>query len=612
MILIFLYKCAIIIEIINFFQQEAGLLKQFQFEYQNFGQFKNELIKIKQWESSHIVSKIVFQVYSTSVESSIFIKIFETIDEILPDAVYLGCSSNGNIIDGKLSKSDTIVICTVFEYPSTKVKILQYDMGNPAKTAEKLADEVNKNSWVKAIELLVTMRGKSMTDFCEYMTQIREDVEIFGGGAFTIDMSSNRACVYSKTGGYSEDGVVFMLLGGEDLNIESTFITGWKPLGRNFKVTSADGFILRELDGKPAYDAYYKYLKIKNDENFFYNTLEFPFLYKHNGIDLLRAPVRSFSDGSLEMTSDIEEDVNARIAYGDPWTVLSIVNDRASEIEQFQPEVIHIFSCAGRRTFWGEKEVSKETIPFQQVAPTSGFFTSGEFLRTGKYLDQHNVTLVVASMREGEKIIGKKEPVLKKEDFSGKVSMVNRLATFIEAATEELEDANKRLELAVVTDGLTHLLNRSEITRITREAFKNRDKCNENICLVMLDIDNFKKVNDTCGHKEGDNVIIALSDILRKVSEDNENVYSGRWGGEEFMILFKGYDTDKVADIAENIRKEFAETKYTKSENKTVSIGIIEIEDNEAADNAYVRVDSALYNAKKNGKNRVVVFRKRS
>ena len=142
MILIFLYKCAIIIKIVNFFQQEAGLLKQFQFEYQNFGQFKNELIKIKQWESSHIVSKIVFQVYSTSVESSIFIKIFETIDEILPDAVYLGCSSNGNIIDGKLSKSDTIVICTVFEYPSTKVKILQYDMGNPAKTAEKLADEV--------------------------------------------------------------------------------------------------------------------------------------------------------------------------------------------------------------------------------------------------------------------------------------------------------------------------------------------------------------------------------------------------------------------------------------------------------------------------------------
>ena len=78
------------------------------------------------------------------------------------------------------------------------------------------------------------------------------------------------------------------------------------------------------------------------------------------------------------------------------------------------------------------------------------------------------------------------------------------------------------------------------------------------------------------------------------------------------MILFKGYDTDKVADIAENIRKEFAETKYRKSENKTVSIGIIEIDDNETADNAYVRVDSALYNAKKNGKNRVVVFRKRS
>ena len=580
-------------------------MKQFQFEYKNFGQFKNELIKIKQWESSHIVSKIVLQVYSIELESSIFIEMFAAIDEILPDAIYLGCSSNGNIIDGKISESDIIIICTIFEYPSTKVKILQYDMDNPAKTAEMLAEEVNKNSWVKAVEFLVTMRGKSMTDFCNYMTGIREDVKIFGGGAFAPDINSNTACVYSKEKGYSEDGVVFMLLGGEDLHIDSMYITGWKPLGRNFKVTSADGFILKELDNKPAYDAYYKYLKIKNDENFFYNTLEFPFLYEHNGIDLLRAPVSSNPDGSLEMTSDMEEGVNARIAYGDPWTILDSVNNCVADVGKFQPEVIHIFSCAGRRTFWGADEVSNETFPFQSIAPTSGFFTSGEFLRTGKYLNQHNVTLVIASMREGEKTNKNKETSVRKEKFSGKVSMVNRLATFIEAATEELEEANRKLAIAVVTDGLTQLLNRSEITRIIREAVKNK---NEKLCLVMLDIDNFKSVNDTYGHKEGDNVIIALSDILRNVSEKSENIFSGRWGGEEFMLLFKGFDLDKTADIAENIRKKFAETKFKKSENKTISVGVIEIKDDETADTACIRVDSALYDAKKSGKNKIVIF----
>lgn len=580
-------------------------MKQFQFEYENLKQFKNELIKIKQWQSSHIVSNMLFQVYSVIQRREVFIKMFAVIDEILPEAYYFGCSSNANILDGKMSDSDIVIICTVFEYPSTKVKVLQYDMSNPIETADKLIEEVNKNSWVKAVEFLVTMRGRSMTDFCEHMMGVREDVEIFGGGAFDADINSDCACVYSSAVGYSSDGIVCTLLGGEDFFVDSMYITGWKPLGRVFKVTSADGCILKELDNKSAYEAYYRYLNINNDENFFYNTLEFPFLYKHNGIDLLRAPISSNADGSLTMTSDMEENVIARIAYGDPWTILDSIRSCALKVEKFNPEVIHIFSCAGRRTFWGDEEVSNETVPFQSIAPTSGFFTSGEFLRTGKYLNQHNVTLVIAAMHEGERTFEPKKLVFGKEKFSGKVSMINRLATFIEAATMELEEANRKLALSVVTDGMTALFNRSEMTRLIREAVQNKS---QNLCLVMLDIDNFKSVNDTYGHKEGDNVIVALADILRSVSDENNNVYSGRWGGEEFMLLFENYNLQQVTDIAESIRKKFSETKFTKSENKTVSIGVTEIIDDESADAACIRVDNALYSAKTSGKNKVVVF----
>ena len=85
---------------------------------------------------------------------------------------------------------------------------------------------------------------------------------------------------------------------------------------------------------------------------------------------------------------------------------------------------------------------------------------------------------------------------------------------------------------------MTQLLNRSEITRLIRCAVKQKSKKEINLCLVMLDIDDFKRVNDTCGHKEGDNVIIALSDILRETAKTQENISAGRWGGEEFMLLF--------------------------------------------------------------------------
>lgn len=458
-------------------------MRQFQFEYNNHEQFRKELTKVKQWKSSHITSNVVLQVYSVELEDSIFKEMFKIIDEILPSALYLGCSTNGNILDGKISSSDIIIVCTIFEYPSTKVKLLQYDLNdtNSVEIVDKLIEEVNNNSWVKAIEFLVTMRGRSMTDFCDRMCDVREGVEIFGGGAFAPDINSHKVCIYSNDKGYSV-------------------------------------------------------------------------------------------------------------------------------VRKFQPEVIHIFSCAARKTFWGDEEVSKETFPFQSIAPTSGFFTSGEFLRTGKCLNQHNVTLVIASMREGERLHQQEDFIMQKENFSGKVSMINRLATFIQAATEELEEANRKLALSVVTDGMTKLLNRTEINRIIKEACKYENLKPDSLCLVMLDIDNFKKVNDTYGHKEGDNVIVALSDILRDVSEKYQDVHAGRWGGEEFMLLFKNYSVKQAYDVAESIRVRFSNTKFKKCENKTISIGVTSIKEHENSDNACIRVDNALYQAKNTGKNRIVVL----
>ena len=178
-------------------------MKQFQFGYKTYEQFWNELTKIRQWQNARIVSKIVLQVYSVELESSVFRKMFAAIDEILPDAIYLGCSTNGNIIDGKIAKSDIIIVCTIFEYPSTHVQILQYDFKDfdSAEMANQLNAVVSHNPWVKAIEFLVTIRGKSMTTFCDRMSNIREDVVLFGGGAFAPDLSSSKACVYSNEHG---------------------------------------------------------------------------------------------------------------------------------------------------------------------------------------------------------------------------------------------------------------------------------------------------------------------------------------------------------------------------------------------------------------------------
>ncbi|MCQ2098496.1 MAG: diguanylate cyclase [Fibrobacter sp.] len=584
-------------------------MKQFQFEFSATDKLKSELDKINQWRKSRFTSSTVFSIYAENTEQEKIKAACEIIEREMPDALYLGCTTNGTITEGRLSDAPFVVTCTLCEYPSTQVCLLQYPLSESSALGviDELKKELAKRPWVKAIELLATIRGMSMTPFCEACTDIDPNIQIFGGGAFNIDLNNDNACVFSKAGGYSEKGVAFLLIGGKDINIRTTHITGWKPLGKEFHVTKATGNILQELDGKPAYDAYYKYLNIPNNSDFFYNTLEFPFFYNHHGINILRAPTASNADGSLTMTSNIEEDVYARIAYGDPWTILNSIEDGGREIAEFQPEIIKVFSCAARRTFWGNDEISKETYPFQNIAHTSGFYTSGEFLRMNSELIQHNVTLVVVAFREGE-VDESATFTMAPEKFSGKVSMINRLATFIDAATAELAEANKKLAMAAITDSLTQLYNRAEIQKRISSSLRECNEEGKKVALIMLDIDNFKMVNDTYGHKEGDSVILGLTETMKSVVTENAPEGSiGRWGGEEFMIVLPGFDSQAAAKIANQIRTTFAAISFPKARRKTTSIGVVEALRGESSDMVCVRVDSALYEAKNNGKNQVFI-----
>ena len=587
-------------------------MKQLQFAYTNKYRLSEDLGSVKLWMGQTGATKVLFHIYTTNMDSKDVKEITEVIDRELPDALYVGSSANGNIYNGVLSTNDTVISCTLFEDPSTEVRVIQYMLSDD--TSRAVADSVLKyiddELWVKGVELLTIMRNMSMTRFCNGFHFARPEVDIFGGGAFGPNINDQYAYVFSKGNEISSNAVVFVFYGGENVHIKTTYITGWKPLGKAFKVTKSESFVLYELDGRPAYDTYYKYLNIKNDDNFFKNTLEFPFIFDYNGIQILRAPISSRSDGSLEMTADIEEGTMARLTYGDPWTILESVRVTGQEIADFKPQAIQIFSCAARKEFWGDKEAERETMPFQEVASTFGFYTAGEFLRTNGYMNQHNVTLVIAAMREGEPDDSERILVrVENEKFSGQVSMVSRLANFIRAYTDELNKTNALLEKVAITDELTQLYNRREIhRRINR---KVRD-CKampflKKPALIMMDLDNFKKVNDTFGHHEGDVVLQGFCEVVRDiVSKYSKDGDCGRWGGEEFMILLYDDDSLLANDIAEKIRKRFEEVKFPRSGYHTVSLGVARLKDNESSDSLVTRVDALLYEAKGQGKNRVI------
>lgn len=593
-------------------------MRQVQFEYTGDSALQADLASI------HVdtAAAVLFHIFSTAIDRDLLLHIRDQIAEKFPAAEIVGATSNGNILYGLLQDHAVMITCTAFDDPDTRIEVLHFPLGreNENETANALVQAVNARSWVNGMELLLMIRGMSMTSFCRKMKDVRSSVVMFGGGCFANDIFNNEAFALSKGSG-CKDHLVVVLYGGSNLHIATQQVAGWKPLGRQLVVTRADNDgRVYEFDGKPAYDTYYQYLHIRNDAHFFQNTLEFPFIYDNHGVPLLRAPISCYPDGSLQMTSDLETGSTVRMAFGDPKTILQNVSATGQETAEFCPQVIMIFSCAARKTFWGASDSSHETAPFNTLAPTSGFYTSGEFIRQKGELQQHNVSLVIAAFREGAASSAQIRtfyiPGLRDD---GQVSVVARLASFIDASTSELEEANRKLARQSITDGLTQLLNRMEIqSRITsavqqmsaaKEAGQPFRRKSDACSLIMIDLDFFKKVNDEWGHDEGDQVLIALSSLLRQtISEKCPGASIGRWGGEEFMILLPGMDEKDAAELAEILRFQFAALHFPHAGGQTMSLGVTRIIPGEGADQAASRVDQALYLAKKNGRNQVRIL----
>lgn len=219
-----------------------------------------------------------------------------------------------------------------------------------------------------------------------------------------------------------------------------------------------------------------------------------------------------------------------------------------------------------------------------------------EIMRTGKgvsyIIEESN-----GNIQEFFEVI--KEPVWDKNNkVCGIVGLINNVT--------EHEKLRNKLKFAADTDGLTGLFNRRKIQSKIEKSFHEMKNGGVPVSVIMLDIDNFKKVNDTYGHKEGDRVIQALADVLRDMETIGVTEFSaGRWGGEEFMILLLNTELAEAERTAEKLRVSFSNTDLSPIPAQTISLGVTQAKAGDTEISLYTRVDSALYDAKKSGKNMV-------
>ncbi|MBP2629532.1 MAG: periplasmic/7TM domain sensor diguanylate cyclase [Firmicutes bacterium] len=159
-----------------------------------------------------------------------------------------------------------------------------------------------------------------------------------------------------------------------------------------------------------------------------------------------------------------------------------------------------------------------------------------------------------------------------------------------------------------ITDELTGLYNRRYLENKMRQEMTRALEKEQSLALIIMDIDFFKKYNDTYGHWQGDQVLRRFSESLLNTLDDRQMAF--RFGGEEFVILLPDTNCDDAAAIAERIRSDFEAKAFTPIANTsvhvTVSVGFSILKSNDTEEDLFQRADKALYQAKSSGRNRVV------
>ena len=581
-------------------------MKQYQTVYRGKEAFRKTVM---QWKSP--AAHALIHLFADGTDPAEVTAACDILDELMPHAVYVGASASGCIYDGRVSNEKLVISCMLFERPDSFAQTCLFPVKRNELSSfrDSLRAALKKIRDIKAIELITTIDTIPIRDVCRIIQEeVPGDIPVWGGGAFGDN--EFQAFLFKKGTDFTSAGVLMTFIGGSDIHVQYAYVSGWKPLGYPLKVTKAEGAVLYELDGKPAYQIYQHYLRIPNDEHIFYNALEFPFAVQHEDRTLLRHALSCNSEGALTMSTGIPEGSVLHVTYGDPDTIMQDVEQCAQSIANFCPEIVSVFDCFGRKTFWGGTEATREITPFQQIAPTYGFCTSGELIRWKNSMDHHNLTLIITGMREGP---GKenKSTTVKKEPRNSEstMSMINRLVNFINTATAEVMEANASLSLMAITDQLTKMYNRGEIQRRITERIEAKKKSPEGedaTSLVMIDLDDFKQINDTYGHREGDQVLMQTSRLIHETTRKlNINASDGRWGGEEFMLMLPGITKEAAAAFAEEIRTAIEKLQFKKCGKISASFGVAQAMPEEEADPLIVRADTALYQAKAAGKNTV-------
>jgi diguanylate cyclase len=203
----------------------------------------------------------------------------------------------------------------------------------------------------------------------------------------------------------------------------------------------------------------------------------------------------------------------------------------------------------------------------------------------------------------------RRSEALVQEKLAEEMESLNENLDRMKKEVNQVHAKRKALEKEILIDPLCGVANRRALKERLKNELYRFQRYRQFFSLLLFDIDQFKVINDRHGHWAGDRCIKEIIKRIKPILRETDLM--GRWGGDEFMVIFAGTDIESAAAVAERLRKLIENTRFIYHKHEislTVSIGVTEIRDSDTSvEMVFNRVDKAMYQAKKKGRNMVAV-----
>jgi len=535
-------------------------------------------------------------------------RVISKMRETLPNVKIIGGTVSANITAGVINYYGISVTFSVFEESTVEVLPVYWDDNNSEEIGKELLNRLSHTEQLVAIGMYTSGFVLDVVPFFKELSQLPSDI-IFFGGVVDDGTVDGQGFVFTDND-IIYRGHVMMVLKGRSLQVNVGYSSGWRPLGKVMTVTRLkDQHTICEIDDIPVKFIYEKYLGMsKWDEDFLQEAVIFPFSVMRNGTSLARLPRTVSADGSACYGADFILGDKVRLCYGDPEVIIYEARCLQQDMTRFQPEGCFAVSCWARQALL-HKDVNQELEACRKTAPSTGIYALGEYTRSQSGdIFINNMCLSIIGLREGGAITSFYESkTMEPIRLERRNGILSHLMHFVQAVSSELEESNRRLKALANTDFLTNLMNRGELETEMENVIYDGKFSESTSTVLMLDIDNFKQINDTFGHDVGDQVLKSVAEIIRQNIRTSDR--AGRWGGDEFIIIFNRTDIEEARHIAVRIREKIMNMAMEYDTcHITVSIGITEVTKDDTVLSMFQRVDTAMYKSKnQNGKNSITV-----